>query len=947
MAQQNVSGKVLASDDGSPIPGVNVIEKGTSNGTVTDVEGNFTISVASGSTLVFSFVGYVSQEVVVGAQTTIDITLQSDVTSLNEVVVIGYGTQDKKEITGSVVTLDPAKFNKGNVNDPSMLLQGKVPGLSIYNKGGDINSSPVIRLRGLSTVGSNVQPLVVVDGIIGASLDNIDPNDIESVSVLKDGSAAAIYGSRGSSGVILVTTKKGNKKSGLSVDYNGYVSASSILKALPIMSPEEYVAKGGNDLGSKTDWQKEVTRTAVSNVHNIALSAGTATTQFRLSTNFRNNQGIMQKTGWDQINTRAAVSHTGLDGKLHIDLNMAFTNRNSELGFGEAFRYATLYNPTAPVYFPNGDYYQAILFDNYNPVALINQNQHVGTRKTLNFGGKIDYEIVKGLTWTVNAGRQIEDWSEDWYYSSKSLWVGYGRQGLARRKNADKEFSLLETYGTYTKSISKLDMAVSVGYSYQQDQYTEVFNELGNFPSDLLGYNAIETSGDILSKNAAKLNLSSSRTPLNKIIAGFARINLTWDNGIFFNASVRREGSTKLGSANKWGTFPAVGAGVDLNKYLQLPKVNLLKLRVGYGVTGSLPDPSGLSQDEYSYRFDEGGIVKYTVNGNPNLKWEEKHEINLGVEFGVGRLSGTLDVYQRKIKDFILLRNVDQTVFASGQQYQNAGSLKTPGIELSLNYNDIQFGAVHWTPGLVVSHYKTTLESFIIDKQTRAGFGSPGQNETNIIKLEVGQPIGVIWGPVFAGVESGKPVFKDLNGDGVIKANQSDALNPDADMKKLGNGIPAVELGWSNQLSVGNWDFNVFFRGALGHSLVNQFRGFYEPIDPGAIKSYNRISTKKAVDGLTVAQYSSLYVERADFVKLDNATVGYTFKVFNKNFRSIRLYLSGQNVFQITKYTGIDPEPALVDTEPDPDDVLSPGIDRRNNYFTSRTFTFGINLGLQ
>jgi iron complex outermembrane receptor protein len=261
---------------------------------------------------------------------------------------------------------------------------------------------------------------------------------------------------------------------------------------------------------------------------------------------------------------------------------------------------------------------------------------------------------------------------------------------------------------------------------------------------------------------------------------------------------------------------------------------------------------------------------------------------------------------------------------------------------------------------LVVSHYKTKLKEYIDTERTWAGadFGAPGQNGTYPIIVEPGKPIGQIWGPVFAGVdvdhpetastnEAGSPLFQDVNGDGKIVADPSKALDADADMKVLGNGIPAVEIGWTNRLTVGNWDMNLFFRSALGHSLINQFRAFYEPIDPGAINSYNRISTSKAVPGLTVAKYSSLYVERADFVRLDNATVGYTFKVNNKNFKNIRLYLSGQNLFQITKYTGIDPEPSLVDTEQTPNDPLSPGIDRRNNYYTSRTFTFGINLGLQ
>jgi TonB-dependent starch-binding outer membrane protein SusC len=989
-AQQTVSGKVTSSDDGLALPGVNVLEKGTGNGTVSDNDGNFTISVASNATLVFSFVGYAAQEIVVGSQTSIQVKLQTDVKALSEVVVVGYGSQEKKEITGAVVSLDTRDFNKGNVNDPTQLLQGKVAGLSIYNKGGDPNASAVIRLRGLSTVGSNVSPLIVVDGVLGASLDNIDPNDIATINVLKDGSAAAIYGSRGSSGVILVTTKRGAKKGGgLGVTFNSYVAAASVYKKIPVMTPEQYVANGGNDLGSKTNWQDLVTQTGVSTVQNLAISGGSDNTTFRMSTNLRNVNGVLKNSGFDQTNTRANLTHTGLEGKLKIDLNMAFTTRNSNFSFNEALRYAALYNPTAPVYFPNGNYYQAILFDNFNPVAILNQNSNKGVKKNLNYSAKIDYTVIPNLTLTANYGQQFDNVLNGEYYSINSLFRGYNRHGLARRYTSDKYFTLFESYATYAKSMGNIDLTASGGYSYQEDQFKDLFVELGNFPSDALGYNALQTSGNLVGGIAGSngTNVTSSASPINKIIAFFGRVSLMFDKGIFFNASVRREGSTKLGSSNQWGTFPAVGAGIDLNKYLRLPTISLLKLRVGYGVTGSLPSLSGLAQDRYTYSFNGGGNVTLTQLGNKDLKWEQKAETNVGVEFGLfgGKLNGTLDVYNRTISDFILNFVPDAVNNPGTTQYKNAGSLNTPGIELSLNY-DLQLGEVKWTPGIVVSHYTTTLKSFIIPSQMRADFGAPGQNGTNIIKVDVGEKVGRIWGPVFdhvskggtdganqntdpakQGIAAGAPIFKDLNGDGKVDANPANALLATGDFKQLGNGIPTAELGWSNRLSYKNWDMNVFFRASFGHSLVNQFRGFYEPIDPGAINSYNRVITGKAVAGLTTAQYSSLYVEKADFFRLDNMTIGYNFKLSSTGpFKSLRLYASGQNLFVITKYTGIDPDPVLHDLGssdnggflnsagsfttmsgvPLPPDVLSPGIDRRNNYFTARTYTFGLNFGL-
>ncbi len=955
---RTVTGKVTSSDDGTGLPGVNVIEKGTNNGTATDADGNFSLSVPSTATLVFSFVGYETQEMAVGTQTTVNVSLSSDVTSLSEVVVVGYGSQEKKEITSSVVALSEKEFNRGNINDPTQLLQGKVPGLSVYNRGGDPNSNSTIRLRGISTVGANTSPLVVIDGVIGASLDNVDPNDIESINVLKDGSAAAIYGSRGSSGVILVTTKRGSTRNGgLSTNYNGYISAATIARQQPLMSRSEYLAAGGNDLGSETDWVDEVTRTGISHVHNLAISGGNQQTTFRLSTNFRDINGILEKSGFDQINGRANLTHSALNDKLRFDFNMALTNRKSNYSFNEALRYAVLYNPTAPIRFDNGNYYQAILFDNFNPVAILDQNINEGKRKTLNYNAKIDYQLFEGLTLTANYGQQYENTLNGEYYSRASLFRGLNRGGLARRYTSDRSFTLFEAYGTYSKLLGKVNLDLSAGYSFQEDNFEDLFLELGDFPSDILGYNMLEASGDRLSGLASRVNISSNASPANRIIAGFGRVNLTFDNAIFFNASVRREGSTKLGEDNQWGIFPAAGLGVDLNRYLSINNVDVLKFRVGYGVTGSLPNESGLSQDLYEYSLQGGGGVTLRRDANKDLKWEQKSEINVGVDFGLGgKFSGAIDVYTRDIKDFILERQVPVTEYPSGRRFENAGALKTNGAELSLAYNSFKFGELSWQPGIVLSTYKTTLEEFIIDEQMMAELGAPGQNGTFMIRVAEGEEIGQIWGPVFSGVEgNGAPRFADINGDGQVISAPAEALNPNGDFKQLGNGLPTMELGWTNQLTFKNWDLNAFFRGAFGHSLVNNFRAFYEPIDPGAINSYNRVLTDKAVAGLTSAQYSSLYVEKADFFKLDNITLGYNVKTASgAAVKSFRVYANVQNAFVITKYTGIDPEPVLQDfggsdnggfvgTTPN---VLAPGIDRRNNYFTATTFTFGVNIGL-
>lgn len=946
-AQQTITGKVTAADDGSGIPGVNILEKGTTNGTVTDFNGNYQISVGANATLVFSFVGYTTQEVSVGGQSVVNVSMQSDVTALSEVVVVGYGSQDKKEITGSVVALNAEQFNKGNVNDPRQLLQGKVPGLSIYNRGGNPNSSATFRLRGISTIGSNSQPLIVIDGVLGASLDNVDPNDIESINVLKDGSAAAIYGSRGSAGVILVTTKRGNKGKS-TVDYNGYVATDNVFRRQPVMTASEYIAAGGNDLGAVTDWQDEVTQTGVSNVHNIAIASGTQSTSFRASVNYRNVNGVLRKSGFDQVNVRANLSHSALNNKLKFDFGFSSTDRRSDFSFNEALRYAVLFNPTAPVRFSNGDFYQAVLFDNYNPVAILEQNINEGKRKTINYSARVDYNLVENLTFTVNFARQFENNFNGTYFSKSSFYVGLNRKGLARRFVSDSDFTLFEGWGTYQKEFGKVNLDVTAGYSFQQENYEDLYIEAGGFQNDALGYNQLEQAADF-TLGGSRPNVSSTQSPDNRIIAFFGRANLTFDKGIYFNASVRREGSSKLGVNNQWGVFPSFGLGVDLANYVEIPNVNSLKLRAGFGVTGSLPNEAGLAQDLYTFNRNNY-TVTFARNANPDLKWEQKEETNIGVDFGVGsKLTGSVDFFVRNIKDFILTRDVDVSVYVSGRRTENVGALRTKGIELALNYNSLNFGDVKWNPGVVLSSNSTELTEFFNTRFVTGEFGSPGQNGTPLNLVEVGKKLGTIWGPVFDRVQidgiNGTVVLKDLNGDGIIKGDAGQALLDDADFKQLGKAFPTLELGWTNQLSYKNWDMNVFFRGAFGHSLINQFRGFYEPIDPGAINSYNRIKTDKAVAGLTEAKYSSLYVEKADFLKLDNITLGYKLNLPNSNsFRNIRFYTTIQNAFMITNYTGIDPEPVFGDPE-DSNNPLVTGVDRRSTYFFARTFTLGVNVG--
>ena len=956
-AQTTVSGTVTDGEDGSPLPGVNVLVQGTTTGAITDFDGNFSINVPSSeSVLVFSYIGYLKQEITVGNQTTINVAMPLDVQSLAEVVVVGYGTQEKKEITSAVVSLDAKEFNQGNINNPSQLLQGKVPGLSVSGKGSDPNGRPAIRLRGISTIGANTEPLIVIDGVIGASLDNVDPNDIESVNVLKDGSAAAIYGSRGSSGVILVTTKSG-KAGQVKVNYNVYGAMDTKARLLPILNRDEFIALGGNELSDgSTDWIDEVTRDAFSQVHNLSVSGGTESTTFRIAANVRDIDGILEKSGFEQVNFRANLNHSAINDRLNFTFNFSTTQRNQNNSFPEALRYAQLYNPTAPVFDAEGNYFQVVVFDNFNPRGIIDLNQNVGKRKTFNYNGKVDFEVIDGLTVTANIAQQLGSGIDGEYYPGTSFYRGFNRSGLAIRRAEDRTFTLFESYATYMKRFGNLNMTLSAGYSYQQEQFEDFRVEVGGIPVDDVGFNALEWAAEIRQDNRLSLESAGNES---EIVAQFARANFSWDEAVFLNASVRREGSTKLGEDNQYGIFPAVGLGVNLNRYLEIPALNQLKVRAGYGVTGALPRDIGLSTPTYNVNYTEvdGQLVPNFTQAraaNPDLKWEVKSEINFGIDLSTSddKLTASVDIYTRNISDFIIERAVDPGEFGASTRFENAGELKTNGFEVALNYKAIETADFSWNPGIVMSSYNSVLESFVQEEQMQAELGAPGLNGTFMVRVKEGEEIGQIWGPVFEGVaDDGGIVYQDVNGDGQLKTGQGDALADDGDFALLGNGLPDLELGFTNQIRYKRWDLNAFFRGAFGHSLVNTARNFYEPRVPGSINSYNRINTELAIDDLEVAAFHSLYVEKADFFKLDNITLGYNFDVSNVSWLSnFRAYANVQNAFIITGYTGIDPEPALqdfgaVDNGGRPainPNVLAPGIDRRNNYFLTRTFTVGL-----
>lgn len=968
---RSISGTVLDASLGDPVPGATVLVKGTTRGTATDLDGKFTLPLQAGDqVLVVSFVGYITQEIEIGNQTNITINLEEDIQSLQEAVVIGYGSQDKKEITSAVVGVRPEDFNRGNVSNPTQLLQGKVAGLSITRPGGNPNGAFNIRLRGLSTFGANSSPLIVLDGVIGASLENVDPNDIQSIDVLKDGSAASIYGARGSSGVILITTTKQGKREGTTnVTINSFGTMDRAANLIPVLSAEEFVARGGTDFGSNTDWREELISDAFSHSTSASVSGSFGNSNYMASVNYRDNNGIVDGVGNERLNTRLNLSQGALNNRLRFNVNLSFTNVDSEEINGAAFRYATIYNPTAPIFQENtqddrdfGGYFQRDLFDFFNPVALARQQKIVRETKTALTSYRAEFDILPNLTLSAQYSQDRRNELDGNFWSLQDFQVGIGSQGSAERILRERSQRIFESTLRYETDLSdKLNMTLlgGIGTQFTSNQgfRARVRQFLFDTGWDNLGAGAIRFG------NNTEVSSYANEDQLN---SAFGRANFNWDNTFFVSASVRAETYSGFGPNNQTGVFPAFSVGSDFTQIFDMGIFSQFKPRVSYGVTGNLPPSPTLALGVFGNgnRIDLDGdpltqndiFVGITQQSNPNrdLKWETKKEFNVGIDFGMfdGKVNGSVDYYTRDISD--LLFNVPvNTGFPNpfdpgrfntvGSTWINLADLRAAGFEFAIGVNQIGKGAFKWSPNFNFTIYdKTTIESLSVgdlgfDELRFATPGSPGQNNDPIIYNRVGQTLGDFYGPRLLGLtESGEYILSTENPD---------------EFEKIGNGLPKGEFGFANSFMYGQWTLNVFLRGAWGHDLYNSYRGFYENGDAPSLTWNSVVTDKTPTTPLVTSppRFNDSYIEDASFVRLDNMELGYNFKTNSPNLSSLRVYFAAQNLFTLTNYTGIDPEVRINDSENGDGftTALSPGIERRNTYFQTRSFTLGVTVNFK
>lgn len=960
--KQSVSG-TIKDPVGEPVIGASILEKGTTNGTITDFDGNFTLNVAPGATLVISYIGYKNQEMKVIPGKSLNIILQEDTETLEEVVVVGYGVQKKSDVTGSVASVKADNFVKGAVKDVGQLIQGKVAGLAITNPNGDPTGSTQIRLRGTNTIGgANTAPLVLIDGIPG-ELGTVAPEDVESVDVLKDGSAAAIYGTRGTNGVILITTKQAKGVDINQVEYNGYVSTSLIAKKLDMLNADEFrTLYPDQDHGADTDWIDEISRTPVSHVHNLSLMGGNSKTNYIANLNYASRQGIMKKSDFESFQGRIEVTHRMFDDKLKLKFGLfGKKNQMESTTSGGSFRgwvygQATRRNPTDPVRNEDGTWNENVSkFEYENPLALLYEAEGNVKKTQLRYNGNIVYNPIKDLTL-----------SAVFSYIRDNMNRGYGetlnhisalRDGLAGWSSVGaytKMEKLMELTAQYNKEIGAHKFSVLGGYSYNETDFEELWIDNYGFQDDYFG--GWHNIGIGSALKDGKANIGSKKTPTN-LIGFFGRATYSFKNRYLLMGALRYEGASQLwGTDNAWGLFPSISVGWRITEeaFMKNQKIfDDLKLRVGYGVTGSQPkDPFlGVAMLKYgSYAFVNGNWVQTIVpasNPNPDLKWEEKKETNIGLDFVSwgGRLSGSIDYYNRDVDGLIYEYGVPTPPNLYNKTMANGGTMRNRGVEVLVTVVPVQNKDFEWstTGTFSLNSNKLISLSGSIFKSDYDYFNTGTVEYSGQVadshRVQVGESIGNFYGFKVVDVDSeGRWIYEDRNGELV---NYKDFTHAPEDKHVIGNGLPKWYAGWNNTLRYKNFDLNVTMRGAFGFQIINGGRMNYENVKnsrfENRLKSVNDlVFGKHTLSPEVEPEFNSYYVEDGDYWKIDNITLGYSFGQVGKYIKSLRIYGSVLNALTITGYKGIDPEVST--------DGLTPGYDTRDRYPSVRSFTFGVNV---
>lgn len=957
---QSVKG-VVKDETGEPVIGVNIVEKGTTNGTITDMDGKYTITVKDlqKAVLQFSYIGYTTIDEAVKGRSTVDVQLSSSVVNLGEVVAIGYGTQTRKEITGSVANVSEENFNKGVNRDASDLLQGKVAGLTITSGSGDVTRASQIRLRGTSTLQNDQGPMIVIDGVPGGDMSTVSPSDIESISVLKDASSAAIYGSRAAGGVILITTKRGSG-SKTQIQYDGYVTADFVANKPDLLNAAEWRAANkelGNDISvydkynADTDWFDEMLRTGISQNHSLSMSGGSSKSNYRASYTYLDRKGIARDNMMKRHSFRFQFQQRAINDRLRIGLTGSTTLTDMQMPFADDYILAYNMLPVYPVYNEDGSYFTDanMNYNQGNPVQNQNQNYKKSSNSYFYGQGDAQFEVIEGLNVKVNLykSRFMNDYKQ-WEDPENSL--GDDNHGLAVRRNMKWDRDLMEWTANYTKAFGadeKHKVDAVAGYSWESNSFGSQYAKATNFAVSSMGADNIQAGNNL------KIGDVTSDCNNYKLISFFGRAHYSFDERYMITATVRRDGSSKFGANHKWGWFPSVSAawGISQEAFMEDIKwITDLKLRAGYGVTGNqdgLRSYKSLQLYEaYGTYYSDGSQLtsfRISQNANPDLKWESTAMFNVGLDFQLfnGRVGGTVEYYSKKTSDMLYDYVVPTPTYVYNKISANVGDMTNKGIEIMLNIDVIRNKTFNWNTAINLSHNKNEITKLSNDlySTSRIYVGDPwirGASGVTSHVVEEGRPVGQFFMLKCNGIDAnGKFIIEDINGDGQIT---------DDDRTYCGDAQPDLTFGWNNTFSWKNWDASFFIRGTIGNKVLDNPLAAYG--NNTYISGTNAMKNDNLLTMRENSRVCSYYVENASFARLDNMSIGYTFNTKKIDWLDrARVYVAAQNLFVITGYKGLDPEVELFRGEAsDTDAGLSPGIEPRNYMPKARSFTFGVNL---
>lgn len=946
--KKEISGTVY-DKTGIELPGVTVIEKGTQNSSITNENGKFSIQVANGSIIEISYMGYTTQSVVISNATIspLKLTLEESQTMLDavELVSVGYGTMRRSDLTGAISTVTSKDLLKGVMTSTEQSLQGKVAGLVVVQDTGDPSSGSSMRIRGGTSLTASNSPLVVVDGNAGVDINVIQPSDIKTIDVLKDASATAIYGARGANGVIIITTKSVTQET--SVIYNGYSGMSYASNHLDMLSGNQWRSyvrenniKDAVDYGGNTNWQKELEQTAYSQSHSLSVSSASEKSGMRASLTYLDNEGVVKTTGLQRLSGNISGYQYALNKKLKFDTGLFATiDKWYPLDYRIFEREYNL-NPTIPVYDQDGNFTAVggTLYE--NPAEILTNRQVDSKRNRLLGYFKTEYEFLNDFKATVNLNLENNATQGNTYKPTYAVLEGQTEEGYAQKTFGEYTTGQVEAYLNYNKIFGKNSVNAMVGYTYLENFNQGFGAQRSGFVTDFFGYNNLGAGSDY------RIGDVYSYKGKSNLISYFARANYAYDGRYIFTATVRRDGSSRFGANNKWGTFPsaAVAWNITNEDFMEASSgwLNNLKLRISYGVTGNQDGIGeykslsilGVGNDSYYDPATDSWSLAYspTQNANPDLKWESTAQTNIGLDFTLFKgLSGSFEVYCKLTSDLLYTYEVPQPPYLVGTMLANVGDLSNKGYEITLNGDIINKEKFTLSANLTFAQNKQKIEKLSNDLYGTNDDGTPlvvksgslhglaGMSGQFSQIIAEGYPVGTFWGYECYGL--------DENGEFILSEEET----------AIGDVQPDFAIGFGVNMTYHNFDFGFTANGLFGQQALNATNMML--YDPNRLPAYN-VPDDFLNSGITSPPtYSSYWIEDASFLRLQTVTLGYTLP-FKSTSSSIRVYVLGQNLGVLTNYSGVDPEVNLTG-------LANPGIDRFNNYPRPTTVSFGMNITLK